>query len=454
MLTLMLAWVSLIPSILLSPTKYLWAVTTTQSFTLAFLSIPWIFLQNFNLFNSTFLVDKTSAPLMILTCWLFPLTILASQSKLINEPINRQRTYIVNCSILQLSTLLAFAAADLLTFFIFFEASLIPTLFMITRWGAQERRLTAGYSFSLYTLIGAIPLLIWTLKLYEKYGTLYLPTMNLLPQTLTPGSYELLFWATCNLAFLIKLPLFTFHLWLPQAHVEAPIAGSMILAGTLLKLGGYGILRTSFLIQEPATNKALYILALATLGILATALLCLRQTDLKSLIAMSSVSHMNLIIVAVLTCSQWAFSGAMIMMIAHGLTSSTMFCLANTLYERTNTRTMIVLRGTLTMSPLAASWWLFTILLNMALPPTINFNSELLMMLAIYDWSILSFLLVALNLIATTAYTLYLLWSTQRGPFPKHINTTHPLYTREHVLLTLHILPTLLLILKPELIMM
>nr|AGN71265.1 NADH dehydrogenase subunit 4 [Amnirana albolabris] len=445
MMTVMSAWFALFFTSLITPRKHLWALISGQGFLIATVSIIMAHAQSYNFVGTLFFIDELSGPFAILACWLFPLTILASQGKISIEPFIHQRSYIITNIFLQFITLLAFTTSDLLMFFFLFEASLLPTMFIIVRWGVQEQRLQAGLYLAFYTLVGAVPMMTWLIYFYVSNGSLSASLAFNAFLTQAATNHPAMFWLALNFAFLIKLPLFCLHLWLPKAHVEAPIAGSMILAGTLLKLGGYGILRTALLFLDNTVQQALFIMFVAIMGILTSAVLCLRQSDMKALIAMSSVSHMNLVVVAAMISTPASYSGAILLMIAHGLTSSLIFSLANVSYERIHSRSILFLRGSLAIYPLAGAWWLMGILYNMAIPPTVNFISEVLAMIALHNWSVITFLIVAANLVFTTAYTLYLLWSTQRGYPPSHTKTLNPIEDREHLLLFLHLLMVVLI---------
>nr|YP_010838124.1 NADH dehydrogenase subunit 4 [Oxynotus paradoxus]WGF19872.1 NADH dehydrogenase subunit 4 [Oxynotus paradoxus] len=438
-----------------SPKKWLWSTMIIHSLLIALFSLLWLKWDT-DIgwgFSSQYLgVDPLSAPLLVLTCWLLPLMILASQNHISTEPIVRQRIYMMLLVSLQIFLILAFSATELIMFYIMFEATLIPTLIIITRWGNQTERLNAGTYFLFYTLMSSLPLLIALLLLQNNMGSLSILIIQY-PQPLNLSMWaDKFWWVACLLAFLVKMPLYGVHLWLPKAHVEAPIAGSMILAAILLKLGGYGLMRIIVMLN-PLTKEMMYpFLILAIWGVIMTSSVCLRQTDLKSLIAYSSVSHMGLVAGAIMIQTPWSFAGAITLMIAHGLISSALFCLANTNYERTHTRTLLLTRGIQIILPLMATWWFLANLANLAMPPTPNLMGELLIISSLFNWSNWTILLTGLGVLITASYSLYMFLMTQRGLTPQHMLSLNPSHTREHLLLNLHLMPMLLLIFKPELI--
>nr|NP_740123.1 NADH dehydrogenase subunit 4 [Pholis crassispina]BAC23744.1 NADH dehydrogenase subunit 4 [Pholis crassispina] len=451
----------LIPTLMLIPTtwmvkpKWLWPTTLTQSLVIALLSLSWLVNMSetgWSSLNGYMATDPLSTPLLVLTCWLLPLMIMASQNHTTLEPLNRQRTYITLLTSLQIFLIMAFGATEIIMFYVMFEATLIPTLIIITRWGNQTERLNAGIYFLFYTLAGSLPLLVALLLLQNSAGTLSLLTLQYSDPVQLTSYGDKLWWAGCLLAFLVKMPLYGVHLWLPKAHVEAPVAGSMVLAAVLLKLGGYGMIRMVVML-DPLTQELSYpFIVFALWGVIMTGSICLRQTDLKSLIAYSSVSHMGLVVGGILIQTPWGFSGALILMIAHGLASSALFCLANTNYERTHSRTMLLARGLQMVLPLMATWWFVASLANLALPPLPNLMGEIMIITSMFNWSWWTLVLTGAGTLITASYSLYMFLMTQRGPLPTHIIALDPSHTREHLLMALHLIPLLLLVLKPELI--
>nr|QIC50526.1 NADH dehydrogenase subunit 4 [Phrynocephalus axillaris] len=453
MLKILIPTMMLIPSAILIKHKFMFTVMTSYSMLMTLLSLQWLHMPMMlnNMFSNQYLfIDQVSSPLIILSYWLLPMMIVASQNHLKTEPMMRKQGFLMNIATLQTLLVMTLSANNMTSFYVLFEATLIPTLIIITRWGAQPKRLTAGMYFMYYTLLGSLPLLIAILFLNNQENNSNFLMLTLLKPNPNNQFTNNILWLACMMAFLVKMPLYGIHLWLPKAHVEAPIAGSMVLAAVLLKLGGYGIIRMSP--TNISTTLIYPMIAMATWGVIMTGLTCLRKTDLKALIAYSSVGHMGLVASATLIQTPWSTSGAVILMIAHGLTSSMLFCLANMLYERTNTRMLIAMRGMHKAMPLMTSYWLIASLTNLALPPTINLIGEIQIMTTLFNWSPLTIMMTAMGATITAIYSLQMFMATQQGHLTKDSKETYPAQTRELLIMLLHALPILLLTLNLELI--
>nr|YP_044722.1 NADH dehydrogenase subunit 4 [Abronia graminea]BAD24772.1 NADH dehydrogenase subunit 4 [Abronia graminea] len=454
MLKILIPTTMLIPATMFCSQKLIFTAFTSYSLLIATASLPWLkhpmsLEQSFS--NQLMFTDSLSAPLLILSCWLLPLMSTASQNHLQHEPQIRKRMYLVALATLQTLLIMTFTASDLTLFYVMFEATLVPTLIIITRWGHQTERLSAGIYFLFYTIASSLPLLIAILYLNKNLLLTNIHILHMLQPKLQNSWSHTALWYGCLLAFMVKMPMYGLHLWLPKAHVEAPIAGSMVLAAILLKLGGYGVIRMSTTLLPLTMTLAYPFLILALWGILMTSSICLRQTDLKAMIAYSSISHMGLVICATLIQTQWGLCGATFLMIAHGLTSSMLFCLANTNYERTNSRTLLLTRGLHLILPMMTFWWLTANLANMALPPSINLMGELIIITSTFNWANTSIIMTGIGTLLTASYSLYMFLMTQRGKLPTHMIINQPTHSREHFLMALHLIPLMLLTAKPEL---
>nr|WBU93857.1 NADH dehydrogenase subunit 4 [Drosophila paulistorum]WBU93883.1 NADH dehydrogenase subunit 4 [Drosophila paulistorum] len=386
--------------------------------------------------------DMLSYGLIMLSLWICSLMLLASES--VNKYNNYKNLFLLNVVLLLLLLILTFSSMSLFMFYLFFESSLIPTLFLILGWGYQPERLQAGIYLLFYTLLVSLPMLIGIFYLMNKMGTMNFYLMNNFM-----FNYDLLYF--CMLcAFLVKMPMFLVHLWLPKAHVEAPVSGSMILAGIMLKLGGYGLLRVLSILQLMNLKYGFIWISISLVGGVLVSFVCLRQTDLKALIAYSSVAHMGIVLAGLLVMSYWGLSGSYTLMIGHGLCSSGLFCLANISYERLGSRSLLINKGLLNFMPVMALWWFLLSSANMAAPVTLNLLGEISLLNSIVSWSWVSMIMLSLLSFFSAAYSLYLYSFSQHGKIFSGVYSFSNGKIREYLLLLLHWLPLNLLILKSD----
>jgi NADH-quinone oxidoreductase subunit M len=354
-------------------------------------------------------VDGVSLWMILLTTFLFPLAILASWK------VDRDvRLFMTAMLVLECGVLGTFVALDLLLFFVFFEAILVPMYLIIGGWGG-ERRVYAALKFFLYTMAGSAFLLAAILFLYARSGSLeggasfYLP--DLMEVDLPVETARWLFLAFL-VAFAVKVPIFPLHTWLPDAHTEAPTAGSVILAGVMLKVGAYGLIRFNLaLFPEASRHFADLISILAVIGIVYGALVALIQTDIKKLVAYSSVSHLGFVILGIFAFTNQGVTGGVLQMVNHGLSTGALFLLVGMVYERTHTRDLGSMGGLASVMPWLSGAFLFAVFASAGLPGLNNFVGEFLVIVGAFSAN-MAFASIAS--VGVVLGAIYLLWSYQR----------------------------------------
>nr|QTZ20292.1 NADH dehydrogenase subunit 4 [Spodoptera latifascia] len=384
--------------------------------------------------------DIMSYGLILLSIWISILMIMASEN--LYKMDYYVNFFLFNVIFLLIMLYLTFSTLNMFMFYLFFEGSLIPTLLLIIGWGYQPERIQAGMYLLFYTLFVSLPLLIGIFYMNNEMNCMiiyFLKFFNL-------NIYML--YISMILAFLVKMPMYFVHLWLPKAHVEAPVSGSMILAGIMLKLGGYGLLRLMIFLQEINLKLNYIWIVISLIGGFYISLKCFCQVDIKSLIAYSSVAHMSIVISGIMIMNYWGFIGSYILMIGHGLCSSGMFCLANISYERLHSRSLYINKGMMNFMPSMSLWWFLLMSSNMAAPPSLNLMGEISLINSLMSWSWISMFMLMLISFFSAGYSLYLYSFVQHGSYYSGIYSYYTGVSREYLMLMLHWLPLNILVLK------
>lgn len=412
--------------------------------------IGYQFTENYKIFNLKILelslgVDSISIYFVVLTAFLSFLAIFYS----INKINNGIKTYLLNFLLIEACSLVVFCSTNLLLFYIFFELVLIPMYFIIGIWGS-ERRVYAAFKFFLYTLFASLFFLAAIIYLGNHFQNLSMDYLKIVVPKL-PMNVQMYLWYLSFIAFAVKTPMIPFHTWLPDAHVEAPTAGSVMLAGILLKIGGYGLIRVCLeLFPAYCATQQEFVIILSLIAIIYSSFVAFGQKNIKKIIAYSSIAHMGYVTAAIFTLTSIGIEAAIYQMISHGLISAGLFFVVGMMYDKMHTKEISAYGGMAQKAPMLATFFLLLVLASIGLPATSGFVGEFLSLVSIFEYSKLYASIASLGVVLSAIYMLNLYRVVSFGPISMKVAKISDIKVKEVVILIPIIICVLLLGIKPN----